>query len=892
MSSDNDLTPERWHQVSEIVADCLELDDGAAREALVVEACRGDTALLAQVRSLLTADARRAKALSRTRIGNALHAALESESDRVAQSWVGRRLGAYQIVSEIARGGMGTVFKAVRADDAYEKAVAIKLIRDGASHDDVTHRFRAERQILASLEHPNIAHLIDGGQADDGTPFLVMEFVDGVPIDRYCDDQALNVSQRLKLFQAVCGAVHFAHQRLVVHRDLKPSNILVDQTAAVKLLDFGIAKLLDAAVSDAAGQALANPTVGNAMTAAYASPEQVKGEAITTASDVYALGVLLYRLLTGHSPYKHDVTEPLALAKDIVDADPERPSTVVTRARTTQSDARMTKSVDTEKVARTLDTRRLQRELRGDLDNIVLMALRKEPARRYASAEQLSEDIARCLNNQPVIARADTLSYRSTKFITRNKWAVAASSLAAMALLVVTGFATYQARVATAEKLRAEKHFSSVRRFANFTLTDLHRGIKDLPGSARVRKQLVEAAVGYLDGLAQDTGGDPMLTSELGMGYVSLADIQGIAVAEAQLGEQSAARQSLERGIALLAVAHESSPRNSEIAHKYALALRKQTEYEWSSLRFEAAAIAIRRAIEVGDAIVNTGSATALNRAELAGALITAGRTTPAAQASREVRLRSLRRAQEILETLTKTPQPAADADRVEQNLSILYDAIAETIADKDRPESFVEAYEASKKGLALAERRSRALPEDRGRQFNLAASYHQLAVAAGQLKRSSEVLDFRRKSLTVYERLSASDPQDKNSRMHQVYSMALLAEALAEENQMDAAEAILVQAQQLQDVTDPESAKQVFHRASGFMLPTVRAVIEAHRAMLPGVSATTRVRGCERARAAYNDAKTAANGLKDLFLDQAEDPLAETTTRMRPCAAVLPFPL
>jgi tetratricopeptide (TPR) repeat protein/tRNA A-37 threonylcarbamoyl transferase component Bud32 len=407
---------ERWQKLTDLIGECLELPP-EQRAAHARAAAGGDDALLREALEWLAGTQHTDGFLDGVTPAAAMaHAAQDAMRD--ADAWIGRTLGPYRIAAVIASGGMGRVFRAVRDDDAYRKEVAIKLIRADLGGRDVARRFRMERQILAGLDHPNIARLIDGGAAEDGTPYLVMDYVDGLPIDRYCRERGLDLRARLELFCEVCAAVQFAHQRLIVHRDLKPSNILVDASGRVKLLDFGIARLVDADAGDAATL--------NAFTPEYASPEQVKGEVITTASDVYSLGVLLYRLLTGHSPYKADKTRLADLVHEIVATEPERPSTTLPDAAGTSA-ARLSAP---------------RRELRGDLDNIVLMALRKEPERRYASVEQLADDVRRHLDHRPVRARDGALGYRARKFVTRNRVAVALGAIAALALIAgVTGMA-------------------------------------------------------------------------------------------------------------------------------------------------------------------------------------------------------------------------------------------------------------------------------------------------------------------------------------------------------------------------------------------------------------------------------------------------------------------
>jgi serine/threonine protein kinase len=338
------------------------------------------------------------------------------------------RIGPYRVLRTLGVGGMGEVFLAERADAEFEQQVAIKIVYGGTR--GVRSRLKIERQILAQLDHPNIAHLLDGGSLPDGTAYIVMEFVDGVPIDLYCDTNRLDVAARLRLFQTVCAAVHYAHQNLIVHRDLKPSNILVTTAGVPKLLDFGIAKLLDERQAGPHTLAVTHADI-RIMTPDHASPEQVRGQAITTASDVYVLGVLLYKLLTGASPFVIPSMRLTDIERAICENEPTLPSNSIVTVDTQEAVA----TAD----ARAASTRRLQRILRGDLDNIVLMAMRKEPERRYGSAQQMAGDIQRYLDGRPVIAHRDTMSYRTSKFVRRHWLPVTA---VAGAVFLILAFAT------------------------------------------------------------------------------------------------------------------------------------------------------------------------------------------------------------------------------------------------------------------------------------------------------------------------------------------------------------------------------------------------------------------------------------------------------------------
>ena len=418
------MQAERWQRIENILQCAIDCGAGQ-RSAFLDSACGADAELRREVESLLAWNEKSGFTNS-SALDEGIRS-LERRSEKIEEE---RRIGAYRVLREIGRGGMGTVYLAARADDEFQKLVAIKIIRRGLDTDDIIVRFRSERQILATLDHPNITRLLDGGTTDDGLPYFVMEYIEGEPIDVYCDRRRVGLNERLKLFQGVCAAVRYAHQNLVVHRDIKPGNVLVTKEGVPRLLDFGIAKLL-------APGANPNQTAATVrlLTPDYASPEQVRGEPITTASDVYSLGVLLYVLMTGRSPYRQTMSTPAEIERSICEEEPERPSVAVMG----EADPR------------------LRRRLKGDLDNIVLMALRKEPHRRYTSVERLSDDIRRHLGNLPVIARPDTRRYRIAKFIQRNKAGVAAAALISLVLIAGMAAVLWQAHVARLEQAKAAR---------------------------------------------------------------------------------------------------------------------------------------------------------------------------------------------------------------------------------------------------------------------------------------------------------------------------------------------------------------------------------------------------------------------------------------------------
>lgn len=446
----NRMNAERWEEIKRIFNAALELEE-ADRSAFLDAECAENPSLRAEIVELL-----RAESGGRSLRIEHRFVTRESTMEAAPESILGKRIGNYRIKRLLGQGGMGSVYLAEREDD-FTQRVALKVIRPGISSPDIVARFRMERQILAHLQHPGIARLIDGGMTDAGQPYLVMEFVEGTPITTFCDANRYPIRERMRLFQAVCTTVQFAHSNLVVHRDLKPSNILVTAAGEVKLLDFGIAKLLDPIW---ASQSVPwTRTDVRMLTPEYASPEQVRGEQVTTATDVYTLGILLYELLTGRRPYRFPQRRQAEIERIICEEPPSRPSTAVGEIEEIVRSDGTTLTLTPEQVSRARATQavRLRRSLQGDLDNIVMMALRKEPERRYSSAEQVAEDIGRYLGGHPVIARKDTFSYRAGKFVRRNRWGVGAAAAFVVMLFGFSMMSASQARRVAQERDRAEQ---------------------------------------------------------------------------------------------------------------------------------------------------------------------------------------------------------------------------------------------------------------------------------------------------------------------------------------------------------------------------------------------------------------------------------------------------
>lgn len=497
---------EKAERIAEIVERVLEAEV-EKRATLIVDLCGGDPELLGEVASLLTFQERARDFIE----APAVEKIAEILTDGYSEVKAGEMLGEYKIEKLLGEGGMGEVYLA--EDTSLGRKVAIKLLKFGLGAANIVRHFQQEERILAGLTHPNIAQLYGGAVTTNGLPYFVMEYVDGARLDDYCRDKSrqsgsdLSILQRLALFRKICSAVSYAHQRLVIHRDLKPANIRVTPEGEPKLLDFGIAKLFDPATSAIVEQTM---TFAAVMTPEYASPEQVRGENITTASDVYSLGVVLYELLTEQKPYKIDNRTPANVARAITEQEPTKPSTAVARVQKSE--------VSNQQLA--IGNRK---SLKGDLDNIVLMALRKEPARRYSSVAQFSEDIRRHLEGRPVVARKDTLGYRTTKFVARNKIAVSAAALILLAIIGGLVVALWQAQNARHQRDVAERERLKAQRINTFLQDMLGAAAPEIKGiDVKVVDLLSEASRrAKTEATAQpDVMADVLMT--LGRTYISL----------------------------------------------------------------------------------------------------------------------------------------------------------------------------------------------------------------------------------------------------------------------------------------------------------------------------------------------------------------------------------
>lgn len=503
--------PQHWQRVEALFHESLQIPFEQRAERLRL-ACAGDEKLFAEVWSLVVA-AEAENALPEN-APTPDHPASGSEWSFTTATgedpWIGQLLGQYRIEKIIGRGGMGAVYLASRASDDIRLQVAVKIVSARVTSDWLRQRFLLERQVLASLRHTNIARLIDGGFTGEGEPYLVMEYVEGRRLDTYCEDEKCDVEAIVCLFLQLCDAVAYTHRNLVVHRDLKPGNVLVDTLGTVKLLDFGAAKLLDSRAADQSATRLGL----RAFTPDYASPEQMFGQTVTASSDVYSLGVILYRLLTGHLPFDFKNKSSAELLHTVYDTDPLSPSDAVTRI------------VDPEALEPS-DRQIRASQIRGDLDAIVLKALRPDPEMRYRNVDDLSADLKAFLEHRPVAAREGSFRYKAGKFLRRNAVAVVAGVVLFVVAAVGATGTILQARVAVEEEARAQEGFESVRKLSKLLLLDFYDQVKGLPGSIDVQKQLVTEALVYLDKLAAESSGDRGLELELIEAYTKLGNVQG-----------------------------------------------------------------------------------------------------------------------------------------------------------------------------------------------------------------------------------------------------------------------------------------------------------------------------------------------------------------------------
>jgi tetratricopeptide (TPR) repeat protein len=689
---------------------------GKARAELIDERCQGDAEVAAEVHLLLDACETEEQLTDRLRLKS------PGGLDRIST-----RIGSYVLDRLLGRGGMGAVFLAHRADGQFEQQVAIKLIDLPLATDLFRERFRQERQILAGLQHPYIARLLDGGVTENGDLYLVMEYVDGVPIHRYCEEKHLSAAQRLALFLHVCEAVQFAHQHFVVHRDLKPDNILVSGDGTPRLLDFGTAKLLSPSVIKSDRELTREGF--QSFTPQYASPEQVLGKPITTASDTYSLGVLLYLLLTETLPYELKEPTTEEMLRVICQEPPRRPPH--------QANS--------------------QKRLDGDLEAILSKALRKEPQERYVSAESLVADVRAYLGGRPVEARHGTIRYRSTKFMRRHWFGLAATVALAGTLLVgVTGVA-WQARVANEERRRAEERSADLRQLSNSLLSELDEAIKQLPGSTGVQKLLVTRVLEHLDRMARDAHGDRVTQLDLVDAYTRLGNIQGNPY-DQNLGDPAGGLASLDKAIALALPLTPNGSGDKEALRALATAQVAASEIRFGTARTQEAVVFMQAATKTYERLIAAPDAPPAMICDVASAYGTLGdefgQTGTSSLHDTEAALAAFRRSIAL-------DDRALGIDpgflRARRGLSINQMKIGSAEMDTDPAQAL--------KDFRIALQRAEALPPAE-KSALVTIRMHSMIVrkeanALVQLGEYSEAIALYGELVPSYKNLAAADPQD-----------------------------------------------------------------------------------------------------------------------------------
>jgi len=704
------IDPARVRELFDAVSELPAADHGdfLARE------CRSQPELLAQLQSLLASEARAEASgfLHRP----AMHDVARQTALEMPQpaSRAGELLGRYRIVRLLGTGGMGEVYLAEDTDLA--RQVALKVIKNGVRTSDLLDRFDREGRILAHLNHESIARLLDAGTSAAGVPFLVMEYVEGKPITEHCDWEALPVEERLKLFRVACAAVQYAHQNVVVHRDLKPGNILVTAAGQVKLLDFGIAKLLDAPLAEAGA------TMLPALTPEYASPEQVRGEVTTTATDVYSLGVVLHELLTGSGLYVLKRRTSAEMLKAICEQEPRPPSAAAGASRVAEAEG---------------GAEKLRRHLLGDLDQIVLKALRKEPEARYPTVEQFSDDIGRHLEGLPVMARRRTFSYRAAKYVRRNRVGVVAAAVALLTLVAGIVTTSLAAREAMAQRAAAQKRFEEARRLAHTVLFDYHDLISALPGSTQVRQRFVTDALTYLSGMSKDMVGDHDLQVEVAAAYIRVGDVQGRPYAP-NLGQTEAALASYRKALSILEPIVASRPVDAPARRQLANAHERIGLVQLRKFQFDQATGSQRQALAMREQLSTQNPADAGIRGELAESRMNFG------------------------------------------------DALQATcFTGRGVTECLLSALESQRQALAMFQELSRAHPDDvqlrrdiASVDMKIAFRLRDLAVNQHDVRLQRQSLESHHRAMQIREEIVAADPTNVRDRRNAADQRMLLADA------------------------------------------------------------------------------------------------------------------
>ena len=781
-----------WTRVKDELLAILELAPAAGRERLQ-QLARANPELGVEVAALVAAADASAPFLDLPALERATAAGLPALAPFAGAA--PQRVGPWLLETEIGRGGMGTVWRAHRDDGAFEQIVAVKLVRPELATALLRRRLEAERRLLAGLQHEGIARLLDGGVTDDGAAYLVLEYVDGEPIDVWCGRRALPAAARLRLFLQVCAAVDFAHRKLVLHRDIKSSNVLVDLHGRPKLLDFGIAKLLgpEPAEEDWTALGFVRP-----LTPEWASPEQLRGDPLTTASDVYSLGVLLCAILTGERPHRWTGQSPDELARQIAVSGTGPLGGLLRRS--------LSPGIE-------------PRALRGDLERVLGRALAPEPERRYGSAAELAADLERHLDGRPVEAHPHSIAYRLRKFTRRHRAGTTAAAIVAASLLGATGVSLRQARLADFERARAERRFADVRRLANVVLFDVYAALDNVAGAMAARRLLVDNARRYLDDLAAEAGDEPELLRELAAAYERVGEMQGLPEWQSE-GRSSDALASFERALELRRRIHAPGPlrppddlAEARILGRLGSLLAARGDSALALARH-------REALARLEPIVTAAPSTAA-RLELAQLLVAVGDDTwelgdvPAAAAIYDRARRAARAA--------VAADPASTA--AIRQTGVVEQRLGDAAADAGDWPRAVEHQAAS---LAVDRALAQRLPDDIEIRRDLGTDLSRLGVSQRMRGDAAAALTSHREAVRLRTALLADDPQDARARDDLAESRYEAAKALAELGRATEARSELAAAVGLRRelvARDPENARWEDSLASAL---TTRAELAA----------------------------------------------------------------
>jgi len=759
------MTEQDREKINDVVADALSLDAGD--RAAFLSGAELTEKQLAEARSLLSMADGATSMLDAPAIAFSKDFFPAEDTAHLA----GKAVGTFTIIRDLGHGGMGAVYLASRKVGGKEQRVALKLLKREVNSSVFRQRFEQEREILATLSHPNISSLVDIGSADDGTPYFAMEYVDGLPIDEFCSQNAYGRDERLALFQKVCSAVASAHRGLVVHRDLKPSNILVTSDGTPKLLDFGISKILTESGEQASA---ATVTRLGAMTPGYASPEQLNGESVTTATDIYSLGVILFELLSGHRPFEDKEKDLNRILRAVAEDEPPTPSSKADTGELAEKRVPISSNGDRPDEARTLanplpaetgqdPTQRRPRtalrpqEIRGDLDRIVLKSLQKEPERRYLSVDAFNDDVTRFREGRPVVARPSTLLYRAGKFLRRNRAMALAGALLLIAVIAGIVATLWQARIAQAERARAERRFEDVRTLANSFLFEITPDIERLPGSTPAKVKLVTRALEYLNKLTVDSDSDAQLMREIARAYDKVGDVQGNPSAP-NIGDIKGALSSYQKALDIRLALQQNSPNDIELMSGIADDYQMLGTLESFGGDYAKATPLLDRSLELREKVLASDANNFGYRNKHASTVRARG-LIPFYDGDNRSAIEYFKRSQDLYAGLLKE-QPGND------DVAADYYFLFVNIGESQGWESeFDTAVESIQKGVGPLKQIAARHPADQSMQRTLHLAYSKLGTAYEDLEKFDLGIDAYTNALAIAKASSEADPTDHTAK-------------------------------------------------------------------------------------------------------------------------------